>query len=237
MAGAQLLVNCTRRFDGRFEAIRRLAETGELGRLIHMVGHCQGVKPFPEWVADTEGPLLHDAVHLFDIMRFFAGDAESLIGTARNPTKRFRFEDTSHAVIQFAHDVEGIAVVDEMAEYCEFALELNFTRGRIRLGSFAEGMWVSIPDENSERDWWQHLEPRPLPDPAWPGTGMLRAAGNLVQAVQDGAAIRCDVHDGRASVEIITAIYASQLQDGARIRLPLPDGPSPLEELQSGQLL
>jgi predicted dehydrogenase len=236
-AGVRLVVNCTRRFSGRYEAVKRLVEGKELGELVHMVGHCQGVKPIPEWVAETEGPLLHDAVHLLDIMRFFAGSSESLIGTARNPTKRFRVEDTSHAVIRFANGVEGITVVDEMSEYSDFSLELNFTRGRVRLGSFCEGMWKNKLNEINEKDWWQHLEPFPLPEPAWSGTGILHAVKNLVTAIRENSVIRCDAYDGRAAVELIMAIYESQRRNGTRIHLPLKSGPSSLLGLRNDGIL
>ena len=202
-----------------------------------MVGHCQGVKPTPEWVSDTEGPLLHDAVHLFDIMRFFAGEVESVIATVRSPTGRFRVEDTSHSILQFSGGVEGIAVVDEMAEYSDFSVELNFTRGRIRLGRFAQGMWASIPNDAGDPAGWQHLEERPLPDPAWGGTNVLGTARNLVGALKSDEALRCDAYDGRAAVEIIMAIYQSQLADGGRVGLPVEAGAAPLDELRKSGVL
>ena len=232
----KLLVNCSRRFGGMFEAVRGLSEQQELGELIHMVGHCQGAKPLPDWVADTEGPLLHDAVHLLDIMRFFAGDVDSLIGVAKNRTGRYRVEDTSHAILEFKNGVEGIVVVDEMAEYTDFSLELNYTQGRVRFGDGLGGVWVSVAhptDPNSQVDAaWQELEPRAWPKPAWKGTNMLMAVRNLVEAVLSDISLRCDQHDGRASVELIMAIYESQRIDGGRVRLPLSRGPSSLEALR-----
>ena len=53
-----------------------------IGDLVPLYGFCQGVKPFPAWTADEEGPLIHDAVHLFDLFRLFAGDPTSVVGTA-----------------------------------------------------------------------------------------------------------------------------------------------------------
>ncbi|MFH1006933.1 MAG: Gfo/Idh/MocA family oxidoreductase [Candidatus Latescibacterota bacterium] len=236
-SGVKVVVNCSRRFSGQYEAVRQLIGRQELGELIHMVGRCQGVKPIPEWESETEGPLLHDAVHLLDIMRFFGGDVASLIGIAKNRTRRFRVEDTSHAILEFENGVEGITIVDEMSEYSEFSVELNFTRGRIRLESDAPGMWRSTPNIENEHDWWQHLEACPLPEPAWEGTNILGAARNLVESIQKGSAIRCDARDGRASVELIMAIYQSQRRDGGRIRLPLQTGPSSLHALREEGLL
>jgi len=229
--GVKVVVNCTRRFDGRYESVRRIVERGDLGDLIHMVGHCQGAKPVPEWESETEGPLLHDAVHLLDIMRFYAGDAESLVASALNPTRRFRFEDSSHSVIRFTRGVEGVAIVDERAEYCDFSLELNFTRGRIRMERFCPGLWKSVVNPQGENGWWQSLTAGELPAPAWEGTGMKHAVGNLVDSVLRGAQVRCSDRDGLAAVELIMGIYESELT-GGRVAFPLPRGRSPLEALR-----
>ena len=238
----KLLVNCSRRFGGIFESVRRLTEGCELGQLVHMVGHCQGVKPYPEWVADTEGPLLHDAVHLLDLMRFYAGDVESLIGVAKNRTRRFRVEDTSHAILEFKNGVEGIVVSDEMAEYSDFSLELNYTNGRICLSNgYATGMWTTVPNPANTKSGvdskWRQLSEHPLPEPAWKGTNMLWAVRTLVDAVLNGAPLRCDARDGRAAVELIMAIYESQAIDGGRVQLPLEGGPSSLEKLRTMGIL
>ncbi len=238
-AGVKLLVNCSRRFNGDYESARRIVMNQELGALIQIVGHCQGIKPTPDWCSDTEGPLLHDGVHLFDIMRFFAGTAESLIGSVTNKTRRFRFEDTSHSVIKFKNGVEGIALVDEMAAYGDFSVALNFSHGRIVLGDRnCSGLYRAKPDPSSREEGVirSGLQRSPLPEPAWPGTSMRYAARNLVEAVLHDVPIRCDAYDGRAAVEIITAIYEAQLTDG-RVCLPLQTQSSPLEQLRANGVL
>ena len=78
----KLLINCSRRWSGEYQAAKDLLDSGKLGPLLHVIGHCQGCKPSPEWVADTEGPLLHDSVHTFDILRFFVGDVFSWFGVS-----------------------------------------------------------------------------------------------------------------------------------------------------------
>ena len=49
--GTKLLINCTRRWYGQYETIRRLVAGGEFGDLLHIVAHCEGCKPIPEWHA------------------------------------------------------------------------------------------------------------------------------------------------------------------------------------------
>ncbi|NPV45677.1 MAG: Gfo/Idh/MocA family oxidoreductase [Armatimonadetes bacterium] len=229
-SGATLLVNCSRRWDGLHEAVRRGGEAGRWGRLLHLVGYCQGCKPLPEWEADHEGPLLHDAVHLYDIMRFFAGDVEWVLGTAsRRSRLDLRLEDTSMAILQFISGVQGVAIVDELTEFSHFRLELHFERGLVTLGANTSGL-KSVPAEASSEPWWQELAPDALPVPAWEGTPMLNAARDLVRCLQTGTRPRSSGEDGRAALEIIMALYESERRGHAPVTLPL-DEPRPMLEV------
>jgi UDP-N-acetyl-2-amino-2-deoxyglucuronate dehydrogenase len=226
-----LLVNCTRRWSGEFEALRRLVHEQSLGELLHLVGHCCGAKPTPDWEAETEGPLIHDAVHLLDIMRFFAGDMESVIGTAtRRKRQEFRVEDTSYSLLQFRGGADGVLIVDELTDYTHFDLELQFERGLVRLG-FGTGLWISKGIE-FEAPNWEELFPGEMPAPAWSEPGILRAARDLVECIEQRREPRCNGQDGRAAMELIMAIYESQRRDNARVTLPLGTQESLLEVLR-----
>jgi predicted dehydrogenase len=230
-SGIPLLVNCSRRWSGEFEAVRRIAEQHSLGELLHLVGHCCGAKPTPDWEAATEGPLIHDAVHLLDIMRFFAGDVEWVIGTAtRRKRQEFRVEDTSLSLLQFRSGVDGTLIVDELTDYTHFDLELVFERGLVRLG-FGTGLWVSKGIE-FEAPNWEELFPDQMPPPIWTEPSILRAAQDLVECIEQRREPRCNGEDGRAAMELIMAIYESQRRDNARVTLPLGTQESLLEVLR-----
>ncbi|MBU0610559.1 MAG: Gfo/Idh/MocA family oxidoreductase, partial [Armatimonadetes bacterium] len=130
--GCRLLVNCSWRWSGLFEAVRREAQAERWGALLHLVGYCQGCKPVPEWEAAHEGPMLHDAVHMYDIMRFFAGDVQWVLGTAQRRVRHeLRVEDTALGLLQFSSGAQGVTIVDELTEHSHFKLELHFERGLI----------------------------------------------------------------------------------------------------------
>ena len=228
----RLLVNCSRRWHGQFEAIRRDAHAGRWGDLLHLSGYCQGCKPLPEWEAAHEGPMLHDAVHLYDLMRFFAGDVEWVLGTAecrRRP--ELRVEDASLAILQFRSGAQGLALVDELTEHARFGLDLHFERGLVQMGrSFSAEKAVRAVDV--AEDWWWTLAEDALPAPAWPGTPILNAARDLVACMQSGAEPRSNGPDGRAALEVIMALYESQRQGNARVPLPFPDGRPMLEVMR-----
>ncbi|MEN9934125.1 MAG: hypothetical protein RLZZ387_704 [Chloroflexota bacterium] len=218
--GVALLVNCTRRWSGQYQAVKELIEQGELGRLLHIVAHCEGCKPAPEWVAETEGPLLHDAVHTFDILRFFAGEIASVQGTAtRRARTDLRVEDTSYALVQFVSGVDGVVITDELTEYARWDIELQCERGVVRL-EWRPGLWRSQPMAFEAGRWWE-LAPDELPAPAWEEPSILRATADLLSCVERGGRPRCSGEDGRAAVEAIMAIYESQRRGGARVELPI----------------
>jgi predicted dehydrogenase len=232
-SGAVLLVNCSRRWSGLHEAVRQAAADGRWGRLLHLVGYCQGCKPLPEWEADHEGPMLHDAVHLYDLMRFYAGNVEWVLGTAsRRRRQELRVEDTSLAILQFHSGVQGVAVVDELTDYSRFDLELHFERGLVRFGADAAA-FRAVPASDSRETWWQTLAPDELPAPAWDGTPIQNAARDLVRCIGTRAQPRCAGRDGRAAIEVIMAVYESEHRGHEKVALPLEECRPMLEVLRA----
>jgi predicted dehydrogenase len=228
--GCTLLVNCSRRWSGLFEAVRRDAGAGRWGRLLHLVGYCQGCKPLPEWEAEHEGPMLHDAVHLYDIMRFFAGDVQWVLGTAQRRLRtELRVEDTALGLLQFASGAQGVTIVDELTEHSHFKLELHFERGLITLGAAPQAQ-RAVHAHAADEDWWWSLDEDTLPAPAWEGTPILNAARDLVHCVQSGGTPRCSGADGRAALEVIAGFYESERRGHTPVALPLAE-PRPMLEV------
>jgi predicted dehydrogenase len=239
--GALLSVNHSRRWYPIFRHARDLVRQGAIGELISMTGYCQGGKPSPAWQSEFEGPLLHDATHLFDLMRFFAGDVAWLAATAlRRKHTAFPVEDDSTALLRFHSGATGVALVNELTDYVRFELDVQGTNGTLRLGldqfEIARAKLVSFEAARAETpDFeWQVLESEPLPELPGPPAFAV-AARELVDALEGRAELSSTGADGRASMEIIMAIYESQRRGNAPVHLPLPPGPSPLEALAREQ--
>jgi predicted dehydrogenase len=235
--GVLLSVNHSRRWYPIYQKARELLRGGAIGELVAMTGYCQGGKPAPRWQSELEGPLLHDATHLFDMLRFFAGDARWVAATAsRRVHRAYPVEDDSSALIGFDNDVTAITQVNELSAYTRFEVELHGTNGAMRLGN--DGHWIGRPTpihvenppaEHPEFEWqrlrWEPLEAEPGP-PAF-----LLAARELVDALEGRVALRSTGADGRASMEIIEAIYESQRRGCAPVALPLAPGGAALAAL------
>jgi predicted dehydrogenase len=239
--GVLLSINHSRRWYPIFRHARDLLQQGAIGDLISMTGYCQGAKPSPAWQSELEGPLLHDATHLFDLMRFFAGDIEWLVATARRRTHtQFPVEDDSSAMLMFRNGVTGVALVNELTDYSRFELELHGTRGLMRFDPARMEIAIAQPIsfESSDPDHpdfeWQKLNYQPLPDlPSQPPFAL--AARELVDALEGRTTLISTGADGRASMEVIMAIYESQRRGCTPVHLPLPGGPSSLITLAKEQ--
>lgn len=235
--GCVLAVNHSRRWDPAHIQAKATLEAGAIGELVSLFGICQGVKPFPAWVADEEGPLIHDAVHLFDLFRLFAGDPISVVGTAHRCKQPFRVEDMSDAIFQFANGVSGVAMSSEITRYNRFGLEIQGADGLIVLGNEGNRWYTSVDhtdhiNEPDPRIEWYSLEPTPAP--ALPeASSILEAVRDLVSCMKNGGAPRSPGEDGVASLEMVMAIYESQRRGNTLVTFPLNERSSQLYRLRA----
>lgn len=236
-AGVLLSLNHSRRWYPAYRRARELLRAGAIGDLVAITGYCQGGKPAPGWQSELEGPLLHDGTHLLDMLRFFAGEARWVAATAdRRAHTAFPVEDDSSALIGFDGGVTAITQVNELCEYTRFEVDLHGTRGAMRLGNdgYQIGRPTPIHIENPPADHpefeWQRLEWSPLEFTPGP-PAFLAAAHELVDALEGRAELCSTGADGRASMELIEAIYESQRRGNAPVQLPLPAGPPALGAL------
>lgn len=235
-SGTILAVNHSRRWHPVFRKAKELVDTGEIGRLLTMVSHCEGVKPYPAWRADEEGPLLHDATHSFDLFRMYAGDAAWVTGTAVRRSRPFNLEDESMSIVTFGNGVSAVAIVNELTEFHQFDIELIGSHGKIILGMGQNLMW-KVKKENKDDTAadanidWRELDPQPFPEVS-DRTPMEEAADDVVNRLENGGIPQSTGEDGRAAIEIIMAVYESERGGNARVDLPLPGGPSTLHRMR-----
>ena len=112
-------------------------------------------------------------------------------------------------------------LTDELTEYAKFDIELHFERGLMRLGSECQS-FKSVKQPGPE-DWWCRLESDEFSRPAWEEPGILVAAGDLIQAIEEDRECRGTGHDGRAGIEAIMAIYESQRRGHEKVYFPFDE--------------
>lgn len=236
-AGCILAVNHSRRWYPIYLKGRELLQDGIIGDLVSMYAVCQGGKPFPAWVADEEGPLLHDAVHMLDLLRFYAGDVQSVVGTALRRSRPFRVEDDSQAIFEFESGVSAVTLVNELSRYSNGVVELHGTEGILVLHDEHPTLWTTVdvtqvhrnePDSEIE---WCELRQQPFPDiPDRNPT--LDAFEELIHCLETGGEPSSTGEDGVASLEMVMGIYESQLSGNQPVTLPLENRDSALYRLR-----
>jgi predicted dehydrogenase len=238
-AGCVLSVNHSRRWDPAHLKAKALIDSGAIGELVSLFGICQGVKPFPAWVADEEGPLLHDAVHLFDLFRLFGGEAESVMGTALRRQHPFPVEDDSHAIFEMRDGdkaLSAVAMVNERTRYYRFEIQIQGTEGMIVLANAGNEFWQGVDrtnriNEPDARIEWFELEQQAFP-PVPETSTIGDAVAELVQCMETGATPSSPGEDGVASLEMVMGVYESQRQ-GKPVSFPLVERASSLYRLRA----
>ena len=236
-AGCILTVNHSRRWHPTYVKARELLTEGAIGDLVSMYGVCMGAKPYPAWQAEHEGPLLHDAVHIFDLLRFYAGNVRSVTGTALRRRQPFRVEDDSQAVFEFENGVSAVTLVNELSRYARGLVELHGTDGNMILDDRNPALWTAVEitqahrkEPDSQIEW---CELRPLPFPETPRRRpLLDAFAELVACLEHGGTPRSAGEDGVASLEMVLAIYESQLAGNCPVTMPLENRESALYALR-----
>ena len=181
-----------------------------------------GCKPEPSWRSENEGPLLHDYTHYFDLMDLYGGPVAWLCGTAEQRIRPWAVEDYAAAFLKFDSGVTGTIRGAELTTYSDHAFELRGSTGLVRmvgeqvlLQRSEQGMYE--PDSGFQ---WSDLRATEVERPA-PASTYVAALAELLAALDGETTLRSDGQVGRRSMEMVTAVYQSQLTGNRPVSFPL----------------
>lgn len=222
-----LMTMHNRRFNSYYRTAKDLIDQGAIGRINAMIGNCQGCKPSKDWQSQYEGPLLHDATHLFDIMRYLGGDVEWIISDVERAAPSDKVEDMANALMRFQNGAYACALVNERTDYMRFELEIQGSSGKMILQTNDAFMWKYADSKYASH--FRELVPVTFPSPSQKLNPYMEAYSELIRCVDTGRQSSISSgEDGRAALEIIMAIYDSKRKNCQRVHLPLPGEPSSL---------
>lgn len=225
--GTILMTMHNRRFNGLYRSAKRIIESGEIGRINAMIGICEGCKPSKNWCSDFEGPLLHDATHLFDIMRYLGGDVEWVLSDVERAKDSDKVEDSAYSILRFKNGIYGTTLVNERTDYMRFELEVQGSKGKMLLHTNEAWLWKYEDSRFSSN--FKELAPVPYPEAPEKLYPYLEAYRELLTCVREGKqSMTSSGEDGRAALEIIMGIYDSKRNHCTPIYTPLPGAPSSL---------
>jgi predicted dehydrogenase len=237
------------RYSPRVRRVRDLIDDGQLGELLEMRGRGK---------EDARGggqDLMVLGTHIFDLMRFFAGDAHWCFarvtqdgrpavkadvregGEAMGPV----VGDRITAVYGFDKGVQGTFATHKARHAAgeRFGLTLFGSKGVVQLttGSLPPVYFLDDPSwfPGRSKKAWQEItsagpnKPEPLKDGGL-GQGNVWIARDLIEAVEKDRQPLGGMYDGRAALEMILAGYESHRLKGP-VELPLKNRQHPLSLL------
>ena len=224
-AGVALTIGHERRFGAHFIRARELLRSGDIGEVRTLIGQALTGDPGSLSIDEAGGgPLLHDGTHLTDLMNFFCGRAEWVIGSVKRAHGSEKIEHTAYGMASFPHDVMAFIEGGGRRKYFTFELEIQGTNGVIGVGNSPPALWRA----ESSRRFFGFRELTEDLFPAYePNNGFVAAFEGLIREMEGGEKSLSTGRDGRAALEFILALYESSKQGGIKINLkdfsPTPD--------------
>ena len=231
--GVLLQINHNRRWHAQWCRALELTREGAIGDLFQMVCYFDGGKPDPSWRSDNEGPLLHDFTHYFDMMDAFGGEVEWLCGMAEQRQRPWAIEDFAAAFMKYRNGVTGLVHAAELSDYTDTDFQLRGSNGTITMAWDTLRLSESVPGdyEPASGFQWSALQRHEIDCPR-PVSTYVVALEELVAAMEGNGELRSDGIVGRRSLELVMAVYQSQLRGNQPVRLPLDDRESGVEALR-----
>lgn len=205
-----LAINFQRRWDSSYIKVKEMINNGKIGKLQSIVGY-----------SDTA--LLENSIHMIDMMRYFAGDVDSLSAELDRSFIRIVQEKADPGAFinfDFKNGVKGfLKATGKTRFYHGFELDMQGTEGRIRITNFGRDFefWRYAPSREYKgylmlkRQKFSHIIKN---------ENMVEAVNNIIDAVEKKKECICTANDGKAALEIIIAAHKSDLEK-LKVRLPL----------------
>ncbi|HEX2818913.1 MAG TPA: Gfo/Idh/MocA family oxidoreductase [Streptosporangiaceae bacterium] len=236
-AGVALTVMSQHRFDPGLIEAKRLIDEGALGRLVlgeastkwfRTQAYYDSADWRGTWAMDG-GSLLNQGVHYVDLLRWCMGPIADVTAVCATQAHQIEVEDTSLALVRFTSGAVG-TIVSSTAAFPGFPqrLEITGTKGTVII---EDGQLVGRAfgdDAQPAGDGTQPAgsgaqpadgDPRPAdgdPRPAAAAdpaaldiSGHVAQIGELLAAIDEGRAPAVDGEAGRATLEIVCAVYES----------------------------
>jgi predicted dehydrogenase len=228
-AGVKLCAVHQNRFNPPIRRLRKALDQGRFGRLSHAAvavrwnrdqDYYEQAEWRGTWVEDG-GALMNQSVHGIDLLRWMAGEPDSLGAFTATQFRSIETEDVGVAAIRFKSGALGVieASNNVYPSNWEETLTIFGEHGSVSIGGVAVNRverWEFSDGSNG-----QDLVDEPDPASVY-GSGHGPLLEAMINAIRTDGAPPVTGQHGRAAVELVLAIYRSQ-ETGNMIRFPLTE--------------
>jgi predicted dehydrogenase len=225
--GAKLGVIFQSRFLPAVQKIKRAIDEGRLGRLMAGDAYVKWYRA-PEYYAgswhgtmalDGGGALINQAIHTVDLLRWMMGPVETVFAmkaALRYP--QIEAEDTLVASLRFQNGALGVIEAATSAKPgFKRRLEISGERGTVILDGDAISCWA-IDGETEDATGGEQITDGSANPAAISNEGHRRQIEDMMRAVMEDRQPMVDGTEGRKSLELVTALYASA-NDGRVVKM------------------
>jgi predicted dehydrogenase len=209
-AGVLLMVDHQRRFDRFHQQLAEYVRGGKLGRVQQVTCY------YTAGIANT-------GTHLLDLLRFFFGDAAWVAGMLSANASPNPEDQNLDGWVQFRDGPLVALQACDVRDYTIFELNILGARGRLRVLSHGFAAQLEEARDSGRFAGYRELYPTEPPvDASGPREYMLQAVAHLLDCLEHGRQPVSSGEDGRAALELISALRQSARDGGSRVQLPLP---------------
>lgn len=245
-----LAVNFQQRFRPAIEYMRRFIAEGELGPLVRVLcvepwlrtdAYYRSATWRSTWRGEGGGVLMNQAPHTLDLLCHLTGLPRKVWGWTRTLGHATECEDTAQAMIEYPSGAPGYLHINTIEAGTGQRLTivgdravLDLSGDQLTVTRFAEPLSVyRATNQNFFDVPGSRSEAAELPE--GDGGGHLAVHRDLIGAITEGRAPRCDGEEARMSLELANAVIFSSFEDRA-VTLPLdrPAYSALLAELRAG---
>lgn len=250
-AGRLLAVSFQHRFSPMTERLRSWVESGELGEVVRVevtepwlrtAAYFRAAAWRATWRGEGGGVLLNQAPHALDLLVHLLGLPARVTGLTRTVRHGIECEDTAHALLEWEGGAVGYFASATTEPETGRRLELVCDNAKVTVAGDSLHRTDIAPGlrEHALSDPEPFGRPRfATREPEVLASGATHAPvyADLVAAIRQGGAPRCDGASGRMSLELANAIALSSWT-GKAVELPLDRAAydAALEERRSASL-
>jgi len=209
LSDVHLIINNRRRWDKRYQNIKRFIDSGEIGQIKQV--SCYYV-----------GGIANTGAHLFDLLRMLFGEIINISAWLNDSGDII--DPKMDGYIKFQNHVSVTLQSLDIEDYLVFELDIYGSKGRLRIenNGFNISFWKSDESQNYNNVNELNLSQVPF-DYNFKPEMFKNAIIDIVNCLNTGNRPKCIGEDGLKALEIISAFHQSVKLNNQNITIPLKE--------------